>query len=59
MIHLFFLISEILTGIVRMAAGYFLASHILRMDRPGKRAVLTGILGTVILSAVLAVTGAP
>lgn len=59
MIHLFFLISEILTGIVRMAAGYFLASHILRMDRPGKRTVLTGILGTVILSAVLAVTGAP
>ena len=59
MIHAFFLISEILTGTMRMAAGFFLASHILGMDRPGKRAVLAGAAGTVVLSAVLAATGAP
>ena len=59
MIHAFFLISEILTGTMRMAAGFFLASRILGMDRPGKRAVLAGAAGTVILSVVLAVTGAP
>lgn len=59
MIHAFFLISEILTGTMRMAAGFFLASRILGMDWPGKRAVLAGAAGTVVLSAVLAVTGAP
>ena len=56
MIHAFFLISEILTGTMRMAAGFFLASRILGMDRPGKRAVLAGAAGTVVLSAVLART---